>query len=313
MACLLAGGWACRVMGQPTSPTHPDLKDAVATPVLLSVVSGETQEPVPGVRVVVEGNGYTTDGSGQVAFLATPASAGLEADAAGFFVRRTRARPGRLSLWPTASPTGIDAEYTARLVYNCTVADCPSGGQPLLRVMGGEVFVVPSADLRADPRAWASHETAAEHLTAATLGAVRFTAAGSVPPSAVVVSTYVDPSDPDLLALRAAAVTRRRFRDGAAIAGATIVFRNLDLAGRTALVMHELGHAFGLGHSPRSGDVMWNGAELYATRDYSARERLAIDLMLQRRAGNRYPDVDPSLALAASGWAGSTSLVACLF
>jgi hypothetical protein len=75
--------------------------------------------------------------------------------------------------------------------------------------------------------------------------------------------------------------------------------------------MHE--HAFGLGHSPRPGDVMWNGPELYAARDYSARERLAIDLMLQRRAGNRYPDVDPSLALTASGWAGGTSLVACLF
>lgn len=311
VACLLAGGLACRGMGAPASPTHPDLKEAVAAPMLLSVVSGETQEPVRGVRVVVDGSAYTTDAGGQVVFLAAATSPGLEAEAAGFFVRRTLARPGRLSLWPTASPTGIDAEYTARLVYNCPVADCPSGGEPLLRVTEGDVFVVPSQAIREDAAAWASHEAAADRLTAATLGAVRFTSSASAPASAIVVSTLVDGADQDLLALRAAALTRRRFANGAAIASATIVFRSLDLARRPALVMHELGHAFGLGHSPRPGDVMWNGPELYSARDYSPRESLAIDLMLQRRAGNRFPDSDPSLG--ARGAAGASSLIACGF
>lgn len=312
VACLLAGGWACRGMGDSASPTHPDLREAVASPVLLSIVSGETLEPVRGVRVVVDGNAYTTDAGGQVV-LAAPTSGGLEAGAEGFFLRRTLARSGRLSLWPTASPTGIDVEFTARLVYNCPAADCPSGGEPLLRVAERDVFVVPSEPIRDDALAWASHETAADRLTAATLGAVRFTAVASAPASAIVVSTLVDPADPDLLALRAAAVARRRFTDGAAIAGATIVFRSLDLARRAPLVMHELGHAFGLGHSPRTGDVMWNGPELYAARDYSPREKLAMDLMLQRGAGNHFPDSDASLGMGARGTVRASSLVACGF
>jgi hypothetical protein len=224
----------------------------------------------------------------------------VDASASGFLERRTRFRSSLLSLWPKVSPTGLDEEYSARLVYNCSEATCPSAGQPLARILQGPVFVVPSAEIRSDPVAREIHEQAAALMTAATGGAVTFTVAESAPPGAVTVSTWIDPSDPVLLQLGAAGVARRQIDSRAAITGATVALRSRELARRLPLVLHELGHTFGLGHSPRIGDVMWNGPEIYELADFSPRERLAVDLMLQRSPGNRFPDSDDGVLAGSS-------------
>ncbi len=294
---LASGLVACHA-GSPTGPSP-----AAAVPALhdLTFISGETQQPVAGASVVVDGRPYTTDGVGRITLLeGSSAATDVDASASGFLERRTLLRSSRMSLWPKVSPTGLDEEYSARLVYSCSEATCPSTGQPLARVLQGPVFVVPSAEIRSDPVALETHELAAALMTAATGGEVTFTLAASAQPGAVNVSTWIDPSDPILLQLGAAGVTRRQTDSRATIVGATVAIRSRELARRLPLVLHELGHTFGLGHSPHPGDIMWNGPEIYQLGDFSPRESLAAGLMLQRSPGNRFPDSDDGL-LAGSG------------
>lgn len=56
-------------------------------------------------------------------------------------------------------------------------------------------------------------------------------------------------------------------------------------------LLHELGHALGLYHSPRAGDVM-NVVD--TGQQWSVEERNALTMMYRRRvAGNRWPDTEP--------------------
>jgi hypothetical protein len=105
-------------------------------------------------------------------------------------------------------------------------------------------------------------------------------------------------------------VTRRDYA-GAAIARARITLRSVSLARRLPLLIHELGHAFGLAHSPRLGDVMWNGPELYDSIDLSPREKVVVALMLQRASGNRFPDNEDVLLATRSSSLGPTPVISC--
>jgi hypothetical protein len=309
----LASGLVACQGGSPTAPTPaaavPAVPAVTGVPAVqaahalhaLTFISGETQQPVAGASVLVGGRPYTTDAAGKIALLVVSSAAtDVDASASGFLERRTRFRSSLMSLWPKVSPTGLDEEYSARLVYNCSEATCPSAGQPLARILQGPVFVVPSAEIRSDPVALETQQQAAALMTTATGGEVTFRVAESAPSGAVTVSTWIDPSDPVLLQLGAAGVTRRQIDSRAAITGATVALRSRELARRLPLVLHELGHTFGLGHSPRIGDLMWNGPEIYELGDFSPRERLAVDLMLQRSPGNRFPDSDDGVVAGSS-------------
>ncbi|PYQ21260.1 MAG: hypothetical protein DMF79_08580 [Acidobacteria bacterium] len=153
----------------------------------------------------------------------------------------------------------------------------------------------------ADEQAREALEEGARLLTAATEGAVTLRVSATPQPGAATVTAGIDSQDAAILAQGAGAVTRRELNGSSEIVRASVVFRNLDLARRLPLVLHELGHTFGLGHSSRVGDMMWNGPEIYNQFDYSPRERLAMALMLQRSPGNRYPDIDVRLAPAGVG------------
>jgi hypothetical protein len=276
---------------------------------VLTFLSGETQMPVSSAAVLIEGRRYVTDPEGRVTiesavFPSTP----VDVEASDFFLRRAHARTDRFTLWPTRSPTGLDEEYTARLVYNCS-GGSGGAGDPLMRVASGPVFVTPAPDLFADPAARASHMAAADMISSATRGAVTFSVTATDPAHGIPVTTWVNPRDAAIVSMGAAAVTRRSLGRQGEVAEATIVFRSLSLARRVPLVLHELGHVFGLAHSPRSGDVMWYGPELYEAYDFSPRERLAIDLMLQRLPGNRFPDSEEGVVETASRRA--ETLVVC--
>ncbi len=284
----------------PSPPTAP----LPAGPTLFTFVSGESQQPVASARVTVEGHDYVTNGAGQVAVERTASL--LAVQASGFFERRALPSVDRFSLWPRVSPTGIDEEYTARLVYNCTALDCADGGEPLGRIPQGQVALRISRELSGDPLALAAIQEAAQLWTEATRGEVTFVPGG---PGTVVVDLEVDPTDAVILARGAAGVTRRQYA-GSAISRAHITLRSVELARRLALILHELGHAFGLAHSPRLGDVMWNGPELYDSSDLSGREKLVVALMLQRASGNRFPDSEA--ALLGSSPARVTTVTSCV-
>ena len=293
----------------PTDPSSGPGVPSSGRSQVLTFLSGETGQAVAGATVVVKGRSYITDLNGSLRLEESVGdSAVLEATAPSFLERRTLLRGDRYTLWPKESPVGLDETYTARLVYNCAAAPCPAR-EPLLRVAGGQVWIAPSAELQADPEAMKSHQDAAVLLSQATGGAVTFSVVKSAPASGIVVRTHVDANDPDVLSWQAAAVTRRELGERWNIVGATVVLRSVELARLVPLMLHELGHAFGLGHSPRLGDVMWYGRELYQTTDFSPPERLTIGLMLQRSPGNHFPDEDSGLA-AATG-KRSVSVVVC--
>jgi hypothetical protein len=276
-------------------------------PRTLTFVSGESLAPVVSARVTADGRSYVTDGAGAVA---VDRVSTMSVDAAGFLERRALARADRFSLWPRVSEsTGLDEESTARLVYNCAHAGCVDGGEPLGRVNQGMVTLVPSRELTTDRTALAAIDEAAHLWTAATRGEVVF-AIGAGSATGTIVDVDVDPGDPAILARAAAGVTRRQYSSTGAIVRARITLRSVELARRVPLGLHELGHAFGLAHSPRLGDVMWSGPELYDAKDLSEREKLAVTLMLQRSSGNRFPDTEES-ASAVRGSSRKMSIVTC--
>jgi hypothetical protein len=312
LVVLLPGVVACRGGSSPTAPALPETSSfqAAAPSAVLTFVSGETQGPVASAVVIVGDQRYETDSAGRIVLEPGPSpQAEVDVEAPTFFVRRTLVRSDRFTLWPRQSPTGLDEEYSARLVYNCG-GNCDTGGEPLLRVLSSRVSVEPASELQGHPEIMATHRDAADLMTAATGGSVTFSVTSPGRGTGLTVSTRVDPSDPAINSLGAAAVTRRFLGSRGEVVDANIVFRSYSLARRVPLVLHELGHVFGLGHSPRSGDVMWNGPELYDATDFSPREKLAIDLMLQRLPGNRFPDSDGNVAGVASRARGS-SVLAC--
>lgn len=58
------------------------------------------------------------------------------------------------------------------------------------------------------------------------------------------------------------------------------------------VVKHELGHAMGLWHTGRSGDLMSGVSDSACDRDPSPRELEFADYIYQRTVGNAYPDYD---------------------
>jgi len=309
----IAVGTACqsRTSATATSVATPDTYTSPLTgplapsPALLTFVSGENQEPVGAAQVTADGHTYVTGGTGQVAV--DRASREIDVLAPGFMERRAGLGADRFSLWPQRSPTGLDVDYTARLVYNCTAAGCADGGETLSRLPDGPVSVVPSRELRSDPVALGVLQEALQRYVELTHGQIAYTLDVRAT-TGVVIEVSVDPNDPVILAKGAAGVTRREHA-GAAISRAQITLRNLDLAHRLPLLLHEMGHAFGLSHSPRQGDIMWNGPELYDAPDLSAREALAISLMLQRASGNRFPDSEEGLLAGRGSSSRRTSIV----
>jgi len=301
---------ACRGAGPgPAAPSElsPPLASH-AVPTALVLVSGETEAPIAGARLSVGGDELVSDAGGHVVL---PAGASeVRIVAAGYLERWTAVSTPLLSLWPSLSPTGLDEAATGRLVYGCGELGCPGGGAPLVRLRHGGATLVPAPELLADAAAMDALEEGARRLSSATRGEVVIDVAPSAPGSGPVVTATIDPADPVIVSLGAGAVTRLHLDGRLEIASAAIAFRSLELARRLPLVLHELGHAFGLGHSARSDDLMWPGPEIYGRSGFSPREVLAVRLMLQRDAGNRFPDDGRGRAAAEA--APRTAVFACV-
>ncbi len=262
---------------------------------MLAVVSGETGQPVPGARVAVGSEALVTDGDGRAALAAAaPFHATVEIDAEGFLPRRTALRDAAapvFTLWPGHSHTGLDADYTGWIVYTAATShDAPHGAQALQRLppTARQAFVLPSEELRRDALAWTAHEEAVRMVNEALGG--RFTyALASQRSGGVVFETKLDARNAHCNG-SVRAVTAATLR-GDEITGGTVVFCTLEAA-RSFTVAHELGHTFGLQHSPHGAEIMYGWFLPHHPAGFSPREALAMSLMLQRDAGNRFPDSD---------------------
>ncbi len=294
----------------PSSPSE-DLPPSSTAPAgtVFTFLSGETGAPVASARVTVAGRTHTTNADGQITLAeSAPPQAPVTVEADGYLPRRTTTRDaGRFTLWPAASVTGLDAEYSGWLVYTASTShDAPHGAQALQRLPASarQAFVLPSEEIRRDALAWAAHEDAVRMLNEALADRVAY-ALVSQKPGGVVFETTLDPKHAHCKD-RVRAVTMTSLR-GDEITGGTVVFCTLEAA-RSFTVAHELGHTFGLRHSQQGAEIMYGWFVPHDPGGFSPREALAMSLMLQREPGNRFPDTD---RVAAASGARRTEVSVC--
>jgi hypothetical protein len=310
---------ACGGSTQPTASTAIVQDREFPAGTMLTVVSGETEQPIGGASVTVAGRTYNTDAAGVVR-LAELAQRGALVDilAPGFLDRQTTMRfgePTRFSLWPKTSKTGLDENTTAELVYTSGASCCPATNLatvPLRRVAPTirSFAIVLDARYRANSEVTAAVQEGASLAGAASASRVVFAPTDASSGPRIEITTGPDPENrPNI-----AAFADRQLDGQGYITGGRVVFVVEDyLTGRRSertvanIVAHELGHMLGLGHSSAPGVMsVLDGrathfAFFMANGDFSPTEKLVVDLMYQRRAGSRFPDNDRLAAAATVG------------
>jgi hypothetical protein len=291
--------------GGPAGPSVPGTPTVPAGTVL-TFESGETGQPVSGATVVIAGRNYRTSALGQVTLdQAVPAPSPLDALAAAFLERETYLSlpaPGstRFTLWPRTSRTGLDESFTELLVYTDAVdPPPPDGSTPLTRVPRNaeRVFLSLSPQLEDDPVAARLHRDYAVRISQATGNAVSYIVGDDAPGGDPLFAASIDPADRSCRRdVRAFTLVRTR---GDEIVGGEVVYCSVAAA-RSSTVGHELGHTFGLNHSREASDLMYGFFSNQRSNRYSPREALVMRLMLQRRAGNRFPDSERDLGAGAA-------------
>ncbi len=311
LACLAGCGGSSPTAPVPTATPDPTALVAGTT---LSVVSGENGQSVGGAKVVIAGRSYAADAGGQVTLgERAPFGSLVDVTASGFLDRQSlirRSGSTRFVLWPRRTASGIDENYTMVLVYTSGGVESPSPGtSPLRRLRLGttQVSLVPSPEIQQDGQAREAHEAAVATLNAAVAGRVVYAVAPSRPQTGIAFDTRVDPkeglcaSDSRVLAFTSLTL------QSSEIVGGELVFCGLSSA-RTSTVTHELGHTFGLQHSPDERDLMSAVYQPGFSRTaFSASETLTMSLMMERRGGNRFPDNDRDLPATAT----STLTIVC--
>lgn len=288
---------ACGGGGRTTGSSTVTPQGGLASGTALTMVSGETGAPIAGATVNVAGQALTTDSAGQVR-LSAPASFGTSIDVLhpAFLDRLSLLRINgttRFTLWPKTNASGLSEHYSATLVYTATSdPPGPTGESSMSRLPRATtlVAVVPSPELLADGPAMQAHAAAVATITEATGGAVTYALAPTRPASGVIVTTRADPQDSRCLEDNIRGYARTT-TSGFEVQSAEIVFCDLGVA-RSSTVGHELGHTFGLRHSPDANDIMFFQFGNRRSTTFGPRESLVMRLMLDRPPGNRFPDND---------------------
>jgi hypothetical protein len=266
---------------------------------VLTVVSGETDEPVVGLRAVVAGTSYTGGPGGRIV-LRTAADEGTEVvvEAAGFLLRETLVRHDatRLTMWPDHS--GLPGEYTKALVYTASTVHDSTSLVPLERIPPHVrmLALAPRGTLAADPLALAAHRQAAEFFNAAVEGRTVFFVGQTAD---LTVSTRIDAGDPSCEGKPGRLLARTWVPDHE-VTRAEIVFCGEAPTRLAGAIAHELGHIFGLAHSAESRDVMYLYYHQGHERGFSEREALTMKLLYLRRGGNAWPDNDRGATMQAT-------------
>jgi hypothetical protein len=276
----------------PAHPTPPPSGWAAGT--VLTVVSGETDASVAGARVVVAGMPHATDGTGQAVVQAAGEGATVDVEAPGFITRQTLVRHAatRITLWPDHAK--LPADYTRALVYTAASFTDSTSLVPLDRLPPRvrTLALIPSEALAADPRAMAAHLLGAAYFNAALEGQTLVAVGGSAD---LKVPTSIDAANP-LCTGTPGTLFASTWLSGHEVTAAEIVFCGEVVSRLPTPIAHELGHVFGLGHSPNNDDVMYRYYSPRYEHGFTDREALTMSLISQRRGGNAWPDNDRAAA-----------------
>ncbi len=285
------------------SPAAPSTGSASAQ--VFTVVSGETGQPIAGAAIRASDQRHVTDTTGQFT-LGPVTNRNLVIEAPGYLKRETLLREGeppRVTLWPVDAPRGLGESYTREIVY---------GYYSSLTRLAPEVTrvtIVPAPEYLSDPLGVEAHEHAAERLTAAMEGRVSFFVAPA-PSDGVAITSELD----DSACGTAGGCAFAQIRPSSEIIGARVVLRrDFPREGWRTGVLHEMGHVLGLWHNDDGnlGDLMSSPGLRFSVRDFSAREKITLRMMYQRRPSNLYPDRDGDVR-TPSGLVVTTRPVYCV-
>jgi hypothetical protein len=267
---------------------------------VVTVVSGETDGPVAGAKVIVAGTPHPTDGAGQAAVQAAAEGATVDVEAEGYLTRQTLVRHAvtRLTMWPDNAR--LPGDYTKKLVYTASTVTDSTSIVPLERLPPRvrNLVLAPSDALAADPRSMAAHRQAADYFNVAVEGRTVFSVGGA---GDMTVPTRIEATYESCEG-KANRIIAHTWVSGHEVTRAEIIFCGVIPSRLAAPIAHELGHVFGLAHSADSRDVMYAYYDIHGRDEhgFTARETLTMGLISLRRGGNIWPDNDRTAATSAT-------------
>ena len=255
----------------PPSPTPTPTPDAPETPTVIDGWTDAVLGATPSPATVSRGER-------------------IEVTAPGYLTRVQSYAGEPVALWPAAPA------YVEELVYDWELGD---GSFGMVRWTAGFTVTL-SDELAADPAVVAKAEEVVREMSRGTGLAITLGPGGPV-------TIVLDPSVLDAGSVAEARVSLV----GAEITSVEVAFAQAgEVAGGpdadfSNTLLHEMGHAIGLAHSPDGRDVMTPGAGPGTFfQEYQVNEAIALHMMYAHRgAGNRFPDSEDGVAAAAAAGA----------
>ena len=270
----------CDKIKSPTKPTEPPAEPPPLPPPtvrILTVVSAENDQAVAQAQVSLDGVTQVTDHFGRVEFTDPRLNAPLDIEAAGFLKRETFYDRDVFDLWPSGN--GFE-EFTRAVVYSDKTGN---GLSFMVRPASPEVYMYLAPELNTD-QIMTIQNRAADLLSQATGGQIRFTVTTDQPPaSEITIGLILNPNQiPE-------AQATLYFGTELRVTGGRIWYKSEKIAATLQIVLHENGHTFGLSHSNEPG-IMGLNTHSFQGQDYTDKEKLVMRLMMKRNSGNFFPD-----------------------
>ncbi len=293
LLCALSLLSACG--GGPTGPSP--VPSPTTGQVTLSIVAVETGAPLSATVQVGGAEPPSAVGS-SVTFSRVAVGALVDVVAPNSLPHQTKVRRlGSETIYPWPVRPGFDEHFSRELVYLWN----QSIELPLMRPEG-TVYVKLSPELAGSSEVRRVYEQAANVLTAATEGQIPFVVSDNPPQGAIVFDILVDTSVGGGLTN----IVNR----GGSIVGGDIRYRDAQAAA-SYVVLHELGHAFGLHHITQYGVMSQSVPPELG--DFTSAEKLGIRMMMLRRPLNQWPDNDRGFSAATAQSRTETRTVHCSF